>query len=121
MAVSENRRKVLDEERKLLIENYKEYLINKGLSKGSVSTYAGRINRLLSTKSAGTCYTVGGLRHQIFFLIQWYSKGGHLYDVNDHNKTVSALKHLKTFFDENPIPSQIGNVDVYLKAFLKYE
>ena len=121
MAVDEKRKKVLDEERKLLIEKYKEYLINKGLSKGSVSTYAGRINRLLTTKSAGTCYTVGGLRHQVFLLIIWYSKGGHLYDANDHNKTVSALKHLKAFFDENPIPSQIGNIDAYVDAFLKYE
>ena len=120
MAVNENKRNILDEEQKLL-ENYKEYLFKKGLSKWSVSTYACRINRLLSTKCAGTCYTVGGLRNQIFFLIQWYSKGGHLYDVNDHNKTVYALKHLKTFFDENPTPSQIGDIDAYVEAFLKYE
>ncbi len=121
MAADENRKKVLDEERKLLVETYKEYLINKGLSKGSASTYAGRINRLLTTKSAGTCYTVGGLRHQVFFLIQWYSKGGRLYDANDHNKTVSALKHLKIFFDENPILSQISNIEVYDEALFKYQ
>ena len=121
MAVDENRKKLLDEERRLLIEKYKEYLTNKGLTKGSVSTYAGRINRLLTTKCAGTCYTVGGLRHQIFFLIQWYSKGGRLYDVKDHNKMVSALKHLKTYFEENPTPSQINNVEAYADALLKYE
>ena len=121
MAVDENRKKLLDEERRLLIEKYKEYLTNKGLTKGSVSTYAGRINRLLTTKCAGTCYTVGGLRHQIFFLIQWYSKGGRLYDAKDHNKMVSALKYLKTYFEENPTPSQINNVEAYADALLKYE
>ena len=36
MAVDENRKKLLDEERRLLIEKYKEYLTNKGLTKAVI-------------------------------------------------------------------------------------
>ena len=121
MAVDKNRAKELNEEQRLLIEKYKAYLIQKGLSKRSVSTYAGCINRFFNTKCAGTCYTVGGLRHRISLLIEWYSKGGRLYDANDRNKTVSALKHLKMFFDENPQPSLINNIEAYEDALFRYE
>ena len=104
--------KVNDDQHRIEAVNYLrdfvEYLRGakrkgKPLSEASIKMY---VNRLLS-KFLNENYSLNDLLGSLDNLIRVYSRGGELYDEKDHNNTLSALKHLRTFYLFGRLPRYI--------------
>lgn len=91
------------------LRSFIEYLKTvKKLSDNSIKMYINRI----TTKFLNNGYSLADLLGSLKELICDYSPEGREYNEKDHNNTLSALKHLRTFYWQNKLPNYIS-ISVY--------
>ncbi len=76
----------------ILLEDFKDYLIDRGYKGSTPQSYPRRIRKFFESG-----YSINDLIGAIDRLIDNYSHGGQCYDSKDHGNTVAALKRFKEY------------------------